>query len=174
MSSPHYSRYHAHGVLSLNQHQINPDYAKVYMDGTHISRDVVVDNLDVKFSPQDCSDLILNPSIEDSSFWTYIDRDGSKVDLVEGANGGTDLALRSFSRSGSTWRGIRQQLDARCFVSGLEYDIAAKFRLLNSTTGEGAMCDTNVQANDRYNTQCPSVVIYGWKCELDDDGDDDV
>jgi hypothetical protein len=88
------------------------------------------------------------------------------VSLVPGANG-DDLALKSFARD-HTWRGFRQQLDARCFVENEEYEITGKFRLLNGTTSEGVMCDTNVQTNDRYNTQCPSVVIYGWGCT---DGD---
>ena len=166
-------RYHVHGVLVLNEHQINPEYAKVYFDGTDVSRNVIVDNLDVKLAPQDCSELILNPSIVDSSFWSYIDRGYSMVDLVPGVDGGSDLALRSFGRN-HAWRGIRQTLDARCFFSGAEYEISAKFRLLNSTTAEGVMCDTNIQTNDRYGMQCPSVVIYGWDCDEDEDGDDDV
>lgn len=102
----------------------------------------------------------------DSSFWSYIDRGRSQVSLVPGVNG-DDLALKSFARD-HTWRGFRQQLDARCFVENEEYEITGKFRLLNGTTSEGVMCDTNVQTNDRYNTQCPSVVIYGWGCT---DGD---
>lgn len=157
----------------LNEHQINPAYAKVYFDGTDVSRDVIVDDLDVKLAPQDCGELILNPSIVDSSFWSYIDRGYSMVDLVPGADGDADLALRSFGRN-HAWRGIRQTLDARCFFSGAEYEISAKFRLLNSTTAEGVMCDTNIKSNDRYGMQCPSVVIYGWDCEEDADGDDDV
>eukprot|EP00804_Cyclotella_cryptica_P014145 CCRYP_005584-RA/>CCRYP_005584-RA protein AED:0.03 eAED:0.03 QI:259/1/1/1/0.94/0.9/20/117/3951 len=156
--------YHAHGVLVMNENHVNADYAKVYFDGTATSRDVIVDNLEVKLAPQQCSELVLNPSIEDSSFWSYIDRGYSMVSLVPGANGGSDLALRSFGRSSSTWRGLKQQLDTRCFISGAEYEISAKFRLLNSTTSQGVMCDTNVLTNNRGNTQCPSVVIYGWSC----------
>ncbi|KAL7482807.1 hypothetical protein ACHAW6_008462, partial [Cyclotella cf. meneghiniana] len=156
--------YHAHGVLMLNEHQINADYAKVYFDGTATFRDVIVDNLEVKFAPQQCSELVLNPSIDDSSFWSYIDRGNGMISLVPGASGGSDLALRSFSRSSSVWSGLRQQLDKRCFFSGAEYEITAKFRLLNSTTSQGVKCDTNVQTNNYGNTQCPSVVIYGWGC----------
>jgi len=156
--------YHAHGVLVLNENHITADYAKVYFDGAATSRDVIVDNLEVKFAPQQCIELVLNPSVEDSSFWSYIDRGYGMVSLVPGANGGADRALRSFGRSSSTWTGLRQQLDTRCFFSGAEYDISAKFRLLNSTTSQGVRCDTNVLTNNRGNTQCPSVVIYGWGC----------
>eukprot|EP00804_Cyclotella_cryptica_P009369 CCRYP_018076-RB/>CCRYP_018076-RB protein AED:0.03 eAED:0.03 QI:374/1/1/1/0.94/0.9/20/617/4181 len=159
--------YHAHGVLVLNENHIDADYAKVYFDGTATSRDVIVDNLEVKVASQECSELVLNPSIEDSSFWSYIDRGRSMVSLVLGAQGGSDLALRSYGRS-SSWRGLRQQLDTRCFFSGAEYEISAKFRLVNSTTSQGVLCDTNVQTNNRENTQCPSVVIYGWGCDGDD------
>lgn len=157
--------YHAHGVLVLNEDQVDPEYAKVYFDGIHTSKDVVVDNVEVKIAPQDCSELILNPTVVDSSYWGYIDRGYSQLDLVPGASGGSDLALRSFGRSSSTRRGIRQQLDARCFISDVEYEISAKFRLLNSTTSEGVMCDTNVQENNRDKTQCPSVTIVGWNCD---------
>ena len=167
-------RYHAHGVLVLNKHQINPDYAFVYFDGTSTSRDVIADNLEVKIEEQDCSELVLNPSIADSSFWGYIDRGYSMIDLVPGSGGEGDLAIRSFGRSSSSWRGLRQQLDARCFIAGADYEISAKFRLLNSTTMDGAMCDTNVQTNNRDHTQCPSVVIFGWGCDEDKYGDDDV
>jgi hypothetical protein len=159
-----FARYHAHGILVLNENHITTDYAKVYFDGTATSRDVIVDNLEVKLAPKQCSELVLNPSIEDSSFWSYIDRGHGMVSLVPGANGGADRALRSFDRSRSTWTGLRQQLDTRCFFSGAEYEISAKFRLLNSTTSQGVMCDTNVLTNNRGNTQCPSVVIYGWGC----------
>lgn len=152
----------------MNENHINADYAKIYFDGTATSRKIIVDNLEVKFAAQQCSELILNPSIDDSSFWSYIDRGYGMVSLVPGASGGSDLALRSFSRSSSSWSGLRQQLDVRCFFSGAEYEITAKFRLLNSTTSQGVKCDTNIQSNNYGNTQCPSVVIYGWGCEGDD------
>ena len=159
------SRYHAHGVHVLDEMHIDVDYAKVYFDGTATSRDVIVDNVEIQFAPKSCDALVLNPSFMDTAaFWSYIDRGHSKVDLVPGADGDSDLALRSFDRT-HTWRGVKQQLDARCFISGAEYEISAKFRLLNSTSLNGVMCDTNVQTNDRYNTQCPSIVIYGWGCE---------
>jgi hypothetical protein len=152
-------------MLVLNENHIDVTYAKVYFDGTSTVRDVVVDNLEAKLESQQCSELILNPTFVDASFWSYIDRGRSKVDLVPGADGGSDLALRSFGRSSSSWRGVRQQLDSRCFVSGAQYEISAKFKLLNSTTSQGVMCDTNVQYNNREGTQCPSVVIYGWGCD---------
>ena len=102
-------RYHAHGILILNEKHVGADYTKLYFDGTHQSRDVVVDNVEAKFAPLECSELVINPSFQDASFWSYIDRGRSKVDLVTGVNGGSDLALRSFSRDHS-WRGVRQQL----------------------------------------------------------------
>jgi hypothetical protein len=129
---------------------------------------VLVDNLEAKVAPRECNALVLNPSFQDSSFWSYIDRGPSKLELVQGASGGSeDFALRSFARD-HTWRGVRQQLDTRCFVEGMEYEITAKFRLLNATTAQGVICDTNVQTNNRANTQCPSVVIYGWGCNEGD------
>ena len=148
----------------MNENHVGAGFTKLFFDGTATSRDVVVDNVEAKFVPRQCNELVLNPSFEDAAFWSYIDRDRSRVELVTGAQGGSDLALRSYSRT-STWRGVRQELDARCFESGAEYEISAKFRLLDSATSQGVMCDTNVQGNNRENTQCPSVVIYGWGCD---------
>lgn len=55
-----------------------------------------------------------------------------------------------------------QKLDPLCFIVGEEYDIRAKFRLLDATSGEGLWCDVNHQWNSANN--CPSVSIYGQSC----------
>ena len=54
-----FARYHAHGVLVLNENHITADYAKIYFDGTATSRDVIVDNLEVMVAPKQCSDAEL-------------------------------------------------------------------------------------------------------------------
>ena len=60
-----------------------------------------------------------------------------------------------------SWRGLKQLLDPRCFVSGEEFVITADFRLTNST-GHGVACDTNYQWNNNEGPQCPSVVVRGF------------
>ena len=96
------------GMHVLNEHQVQADYIKIYFDGTATSRDVIVDDVKVVHVPQNCQKLVLNPSFEDgSSFWSYIDRGGSKVSLFSpGAGGASDFALRSYARSSSSWRGV--------------------------------------------------------------------
>jgi hypothetical protein len=81
----------------------------------------------------------------------------------QGAGGIGDFALRAYDRD-QQWCGIRQQLDKRCFVTGQEYTISAKFRLLNATTGDGVQCNTNDQWYSGQN--CPSVMIYGEECTV--------
>ncbi len=154
-------------MYTLNEDQANAEFAKVYFDGAVASLDVIVDDVEVNKIPSTCQELILNPSFEESTaFWSFIDRGYSKVGLHSpGAAGASDFALRSYDRGSSEWRGIRQQLDNRCFTVGAEYTISAKFRLLNPSTGEGEVCDTNVQYNNGERTQCPSVVVYGWQCQ---------
>jgi len=156
-------RYHVHGIFILNADQAGADYAKVYFDGASTVRDVVVDNLQVKVVPQNCKSLIMNPSFDEgSAFWSYIDRGYSKVSLYPGEDGDSDFALRSYARTSSRWRGVRQRLDTRCFVSGSEYTITAKFRLLNASS-QGMTCNTNIQYDN--DQMCPNVVIYGWGCQ---------
>ena len=111
---------------------------------------------------QNCQALVENSNFEDKDlFWTYTDRDRSKVKVIPGSDG-TGHALRSYDRDHS-WRGLRQTLDSRCFVAGEEFDISAKFRLTDENLA-GVECDPNYQYNYLEGSQCPSVVLYGKKC----------
>ena len=106
---------------------------------------------------QNCEALVMNPDFEEKDlYWTYTDRDRSKVKVVPGA-GGSGHALRVYDRD-HTWRGLRQVLDSRCFVASEEFTITAKFRLTDAALA-GVAC---------VGTQCPSVVIYGRKCASGD------
>ena len=110
----------------------------------------------------------MNPDMEEKDlYWTYTSRDGSKVKVITPGAGGTGHALRSYERNHS-WRGFRQVLDSRCFISGQEYSITAKFRLTDASLA-GVTCDPNYQYNNWNGLQCPSVVIYGKKCPGGDD-----
>jgi len=154
--------YHVHGLWTLNSNQAQADYTKVYFDGIAQTYDVIVDNIQIKHLPQQCVALVENPSFDDgSAYWSTTDRDDNrlKVDLVQGASGGeNDFAMRAYGRD-HQYRGIHQKLDTRCFVTGEEYAISAKFRMLNATSGEGVDCDVNDQWTSSEN--CPSVVVYG-------------
>jgi len=90
---------------------------------------------------------------EKDLYWTYTDRDRSKVKVITPGAGGSGHALRLYDRDHS-WRGLRQVLDPRCFVPGHEFTINAKFRLTDALLA-GVAC---------AGTDCPSVVLYGRKC----------
>ncbi len=155
------------GVSSLSSDQAKADYSKIYFDGANAAFDVVVDDVQVKHLVQNCKELVLNPSFEtNTAYWSFIDRSNSKIGLFSpGAGGESDFALRSYDRGSGEWRGARQQLDVRCFVPGIEYTISAKFRLLNAVTQVGESCDTNALQDNKEETQCPTVVIFGWGCD---------
>lgn len=115
---------------------------------------------------QNCQALVENSGFDEKDlFWTYTDRDRSKVKVIPGA-GGSGHALRIYDRDHS-WRGLRQVLDPRCFVAGAEYSISAKFHLTDASLA-GVSCDPNFQYNWNEGTQCPSVVLYGRKCASGD------
>ncbi len=66
--------------------------------------------MEVKLAPQNCEELVLNPSFDEgTSYWSFIDRGYSKVGLhAPGSSGLFDFALRSYSRNmkdNNTWRG---------------------------------------------------------------------
>jgi len=159
-------RYNIHGLWTLRPNQAQADFTKMYFDGISTAYDVIVDNIEVKHLPKQCNALVENPSFNNCSaaFWQATDRDRMKLKLYSpGSEGQGDFALRAYARDHS-WRGIRQQLDKRCFVTGEEYKISAKFRLLNATSGAGVHCNTNDQWMSGKN--CPSVMIYGEECAV--------
>ena len=163
--------YSIHGLWSLRPNQALADFTKVYLDGISTAYDVIIDNMQIKHLPLQCDTLVENPSFINgsASYWhaTYIDaidRDRMKLKIYSpGAGGGGDFALRAYDRDHSS-RGMRQQLDKRCFVTGEEYTISAKFRLLNSTSGIGLTCNTNDRTVTGKN--CPSVMIQGEECAV--------
>lgn len=159
-------RYHIHGLWPLRPNQVGADFTKIYFDGIDSSYDVIIDTVQIKQLPLQCSALVENSSFKNRSaeYWQATDRDRLKIKLYSpGADGQGDFALRAYNRD-HPWRGIRQQLDKRCFVTGEEFIISAKFRLLNATTGTGLNCTTNDQWGSGKN--CPSVMIYGEGCTV--------
>lgn len=162
-------RYHIHGLDSVSANGHQTDYTKIYFDGAPTSLNVIVDDVSVKLLPQQCNNLIENPSFEQgSAFWLQTDenKDRVKLSLYPGAGGEGDFALRAHARD-HRWRGIMQKLDARCFVPGEELTITAKFKLLNATDGQGLGCDVNDQRSTDDN--CPHVMIKGRTCSLGND-----
>ena len=91
--------------------------SELYFERTSKSKNIIVDNAQVKRVPQNCNALVENPSFEDSAnFWTSSERRSSsnanyrgKISLYSpGAGGENDSALRIHSRD-SYWRGARQR-----------------------------------------------------------------
>jgi hypothetical protein len=151
------------GTLTLKPDMVGPNmHSKLHFINLDPAYSTIIDNAEIKVLPQQCSALVLNPSVDNGSmYWQTNDRHRAKLDLYSpGASGGSDVALRSFERD-HWWRGMRQRLDPRCFASGDEYVINAKFRLLDAA-GQGVMCDVNKQWTTT--DVCPSVAIYGFQC----------
>ncbi len=137
-------------------------FSKLHFIGMPDSYNMVIDDAHVKLLPKQCTNLVENPSFQDGSlYWQSSDRRRAKMALYSpGASGDGDFAIRSYQRDHS-WRGMRQRLDHLCFVSGEEYSVSAKFRMLNAT-GHGVTCDVNKQWTTT--DVCPSVTIYAWSC----------
>lgn len=137
---------------------------KIYFENGDQNVDIVTDNVEVKYLPKQCKTLIENSDFsQDIDFWEPTDESKDRVmlNLVEGANGGDDKAVRVHSRD-HRWRGLMQRLDSRCFTVGEEITISAKFKLQNST-GHTIGCDTNHQWGS--STNCPNVMIKGRYCD---------
>ena len=138
------------------------DLTKIYFGDSHPKYNVITADVQAHVLEKNCQALVLNPDMADKDlFWSYTDRDRSKIKVISG-EGGSGHALRVYDRD-SSWRGLKQDLDPRCIVAGEEFLITANFRLTNST-GHGVECDPNVQWNHNEGSQCPSVVVYGKKC----------
>jgi hypothetical protein len=156
-------RYYIHGIHALTSNQEKADLTKIYFGDANTGWNIYTADVQASVIEQNCHALILNPDMEERDlFWTYTDRDRSKIKVITPGSGGTGHALRVYSRD-HAWRGFRQMLDARCFVSGAELTINAKFRLTDASL-KGVSCDPNYQYNSNEGQQCPSVVIYGKKC----------
>lgn len=161
-----FARHHVHGIHVHNKNGVDANLAKMYFADANPSWDVYTADVKAYVLEQNCNALIENPDMEQKDlFWTYTDRDRSKVKVIAGA-GGSGHALRVYDRDHS-WRGIRQVLDPRCFVAAEEFTIYAKFRLVDDSLA-GVTCDPSYLVNSLDGAQCPSVVIYGRKCASGD------
>jgi len=139
------------------------DLTKMYLGDPHPRYEVMTADVEAYVLEQNCQALILNADMaEKDMFWSYTDRDRSKIKVIPG-EGGSGHALRVYDRDHS-WRGLKQLLDARCFVAGEVYAITANFRLTDSSLN-GVACDPNYQWNNNEGSQCPSVVVHGSDCE---------
>lgn len=148
--------------------------SRFLLDGIKDYVDVTVDDVSWKVLPQACDSLVMNPSFDDGTdFWHVSERSTPhrvNIELVEGATGENDKAMKIYNRN-HAWRGMRQRLDNSCFVPGEEYVVTAMFKLTHSESGEGAMCDTNIQWRSNHNpdsdaptANCPNAVLYGHYC----------
>lgn len=154
---------HVTGVYSLEQIQAGAQYVYIYYGGTDVAYDMVLDNMEMKYLPKQCLDLVLNPDFSDSSaFWETNDGNVVKLSFVNGAGGEGDSAMRVHRTS--TWNGhaMRQRLDHMCFGEGDTYIISAKFRLLDAASGDALDCNTNT--NQYSSNTCPSVRLVGNSC----------
>ncbi len=161
-----FARHHVHGIHIHNENGVKPNLAKMYFADANPIWDVYTADVKAYVLEKNCQALIENPNMEEKDlYWTYTDRDRSKVKVITGV-GGSGHALRVYDRDHS-WRGLRQVLDPRCFVATEEFTINARFRLTDESL-VGVTCDPTYKVNSLDGAQCPSVVIYGRKCASGD------
>ena len=156
-------RHHVHGIHVHTGNGEKADLTKIYFADVNTGWDVYTADVKAYVLEQNCQALVLNSDMEEKDlYWSYTDRDRSKIKVITPGAGGDGHALRVYARD-HAWRGFRQVLDSRCFASGEEFTINAKFRLTDASLA-GVTCDPNYQWNANEGIQCPSVVVYGKKC----------
>ncbi len=158
------------GIMTVTEKQADHDniFARLY--GTHENMNVFYDDISIVPIPKSCQNLVLNGDFEvgDARFWLQGENYSKRTLDVEifslGANGSRySLMLQNFSieRFG-------QRLDSRCLVEGQEFQISAKFRLLDvNNHASGIECDTSIRRNGSVSNNCPYVVIRGRECADD-------
>ena len=110
---------HVTGLHSLEEVQAGAQYVYMYYGGSNVVYDMVLDDMEMKYLPKQCHDLVLNSDFSDrSAFWETNDRNVVKLSFEEGVGGEGDHAMRVHRTS--TWNGhaMRQRLDPRCFIEG--------------------------------------------------------
>ncbi len=150
------------GIMTVTELEANHDeiYARLY--GPHPNMNIYYDDISITPIPKSCQNLVLNGDFEvgDSRFWLPNSRSSINVDI---SNSGADGSQYSMMVQKYTSHRIRQLLDSRCILEGQEFQINAKFRLLNATNLSGMECDTSVVSV--YNSNhCPTVIIRGVEC----------
>ena len=132
----------------------------MYFPDANPAWDVFTADVKAYVLEQNCQALVMNSDFEEKDlYWTYTDKDRSKVKVIPGA-GGSGHALRVYDRD-HYWRGIYQVLDSRCFLENYEFNITAKFRLTDASLA-GVACGEGTGGS------CPRVAIYGKKCASED------
>jgi hypothetical protein len=98
---------------------------------------------------ESCLDLIHNGDMEAGieDWWATM---GGVVSRDESAYG-QGLALTSEYRTAS-WMGPAQYVDSRCLPVGAKYNVSAKVKLINKSTGAPVDCDPS-------NNKCPKMIV---------------
>mmetsp|Transcript_1433 Transcript_1433/g.2264 ORF Transcript_1433/g.2264 Transcript_1433/m.2264 type:complete len:3782 (+) Transcript_1433:192-11537(+) len=148
------------GVTTILEKTENAKRFALWFNDASTNYDVISDNVSVQRLPQDCNNMVLNSKLEDgtTAFWETFDRPRSKLGV---SNTGGGYALRQYNRA-HHWIGVGQTLDPRCLVENEILAVSASMQLLNSTNGDGAVCDPNLRW-DNINT-CPSLEIHASGC----------
>lgn len=101
----------------------------------------------------ECANLVRNPGGEDGSHNYWMHSGGGIKVHNEGSAG--SYAISSEGRTGA-WQGPGQFLDTRCFTEGQQYEVTAKFKLIEPKSGATIDCDPN-QKNVNAFDVCPRV-----------------
>lgn len=156
------------GIMTVIEPWVDHDRMSIVLGGPHESMNVYFDDASIIHIPRKCDNLVLNSDFEegDSRFWLPTTRHNIGVSMSAIESGSSKFAVAiSQLKHFYTEHALRQQLDTRCIVEGQEYQINAKFKLVNPsdlTTGLG--CDPTSRSVTDEN-HCPIVTIKGEQCD---------
>lgn len=151
------------GILTINEKQAAHDRMYIRLYGPHTNMILFYDDISITPIPKACANLVTNGDFEvgDSRFWRPSDRRYIDVDISSLGAGESEHSLMIQKY---TSHRIYQNLDTRCLVEGQEFQINAKFRLLNATDlASGVEClPTMLNVGD--SRHCPTVTVRGSAC----------
>lgn len=152
------------GIMTVSEKQIAHTRMYVRLYGPHENMNVFYDDVSVVPIPRACDSLLLNSDFEtgDTRFWKPSDRRYIDVNVMNVGN--AEEPQYSMIVEKYTSHRIQQDLDTRCITEGQEFQINAKFKLLNTTDyTSGVDCIPTILSAGNQNA-CPSITIRGTNC----------
>jgi len=146
-----------YGVFTATTKNIQADSLRLYFSDLINDFTLLVDNVEVKHVPQDCSNLILHSDMELGYGGLWYRSGNGVLSNVQGYNSST--AIRFGGRL-KNWNGPRYEdnrfMDYRCLTDGSEWEVSAQIKVIDPATGQGAVCDLESSSSS---VSCPQVRI---------------
>ena len=149
------------GYVTITEKQATADSIRFEISNGPKDGSLVVDNISMIPAPSTCGSLIVNGGAQnaDARGWS-----GRSAEITVTEDGSDGYALVAFNR-GNSWSGLIQQLDTNCMVEGNSYQISAKIKMVNESTGAPHGCTKGTNWGDEA---CPVIGFYGRVPDADD------